>query len=160
MDGRKNNYVKTHKPFNERTNTEDISNSKEFKKRNNYNNENDSLNNNNYSKDLRPFINNINKKSKYGIEEDIKRIEIGNKENILSQDLVGIIAEIEKENSNFTNNVFMKNFNNLYNNIGLFDKEKIPPFKNDTEKLFNEFHSCEFLVQKYTEKAKNMKEEE
>ena len=174
MDTEKKNYTKKEISKNKDSQNSDegeennnILNSKGFRKREHYSKNDESssfVNKNNYSSDSKLVNNSLkdNRKkfnNKYNLDEELQRIEKRNKENVLCGDLGELIGEIERENVNFKKNVFMKNFKNLHNNIGIFDKELIPPLQDDIEKVLDEYHSTDFLVQKYTQRAKNIKEE-
>lgn len=176
MDTEEKHYIKKEVSKNknsenseeENDENDNILDSKGFKKRDHYSKNDESssfVNKNNYSTDSK-FLNNSEKykgkfyKGKYNFDEDFQRIEKRNKDNVLCGDLNELIGEIERENINFKKNVFMKNFKNMHSNIGIFDKELIPPLQDDIEKVLNEYHSTEFLVQKYTQKAENINEED
>ena len=175
MDTEEKNYTKNEtskykdsQNSDEEEENNNILDSKGFKKREHYSKNDESssfVNENNNSSDSKLVNNSMkdNRKkfnNKHNLDEELQRIEKRNKENVLcGDDLDELIGEIEKENVNFKKNVFMKNFKNIHNNIGVFDKELIPPLKDDIDKVLNEYHSFDFLIQKYTQRAKNIKEE-
>lgn len=172
MDSEEKNYIKQENSKNENSQNfeeenDDILNSKGFKKRDHYSKNDEPstlMEQNNDSNNPKLLNNNVknkgkNFKSKYNLDEELERIEKRNKDNILCGDLSELMGEIEQKNINFKKNIFMKNFNNLHNNIGVFDKELIPPLKDDIEKVLCEYHSTEFLIQKYTKNAENINED-
>ena len=63
------------------------------------------------------------------------------------------------DNFDFKNNVFYKNFHHLINGMGIFDKMKkdyVPI--NNTQEVLDKVLSPDVLIEKYTEKAKKMKD--
>ena len=172
MDSEEKNYTikeisKNENSQNSEEENDDILNSKGFKKRDHYSKNEDPssfVTKNDNSNDTKLLNNNVKNKgkkfkNKYNLDEDLERIEKRNKDNILCNDLSELLGEIEKKNVNFKKNIFMKNFNNLHDNIGVFDKELIPPLKDDYEKVLCEYHSTEFLIEKYTKNAEKINED-
>ena len=101
-----------------------------------------------------------NKNSSIDIEKlKIKKDSKKKKEKILDGELFELLEEIEDENQDFKKNVFFSNFHELNNNLGIFDdiSEKKNNDKNDNYVgVKGDIHAYG-LIDKYTEKAQNIK---
>ena len=92
------------------------------------------------------------------IDNDLLQLEQKNKEKILDGELFELLEEIEDENQDFKKNVFFSNFHDLNNNLGIFDEAEgnnIP--KDNYPGVKDEKISPYGLINKYTEKAENLK---
>jgi hypothetical protein len=142
-----NSYKRTkkrHKKLNEEKINEDNNNSNSFiskSYRNNYNNNFDETQNKK-----------IDEKTK--ITNKYEFMEINDVDKILTKDLKQIYSQIKFDNIDFKNNIFYKNFENLIDSMGTFDKMKknYVPSKNSQEVLDN-ILPPNLLVQKYTQKV-------
>ena len=142
-----NSYKRTkkrHKKLNEEKINEDNNNSNSFiskSYRNNYNNNFDETQNKK-----------IDEKTK--ITNKYEFMEINDVDKILTKDLKQIYSQIKFDNIDFKNNIFYKNFENLIDSMGTFDKMKknYIPSKNSQEVLDN-ILPPNLLVQKYTQKV-------
>ena len=63
-----------------------------------------------------------NKRKMDEMDNALLQLEQKNKEKILNEDLYELLEEVEDENKDFKNNVFFSNFNELNNNLGIFDQ--------------------------------------
>ena len=101
-----------------------------------------------------------NKKNLDEIDKDLLQLEQKNKEKIINGELYELLEEVENENKDFKKNVFFSNFHELNNNLGIFDEigDKNVNKKNDNYEGVkgNEINSYG-LINKYTEKAQNIK---
>ena len=88
-------------------------------------------------------------------------IEQFNTKNILKGELAEIYNDLIKKNSDFKNDVFFVNLNHYENKVGNCDKRLMPhsfrEFKK--EELLKEYQSSQQLIQKFTEKAKRIRNE-
>lgn len=77
---------------------------------------------------------------------------------MLKGELADLMEEIELENKDFKKNVFFSNFHELSNHLGIFDEvEEKKNQDNNYSGLKSEPGSPFGLIDKYTEKAENMK---
>ena len=101
-----------------------------------------------------------NNKKLNEMDNALLQLEQKNKEKILDGELYDLLEEIENENKDFKKNVFFSNFHELNNNLGIFDEigDKNVNKKNDNYEGVkgNEMNSYG-LINKYTEKAQNIK---
>lgn len=100
-----------------------------------------------------------NKKNLDEIDKDLLQLEQKNKEKIINGELYELLEEVENENKDFKKNVFFSNFHELNNNLGIFDdiSEKKNNDKNDNYVgVKGDIHAYG-LIDKYTEKAQNIK---
>ena len=99
-------------------------------------------------------------KQQQEIDNALIQMEKNNKEKMLNGELAELMEEIELENKDFKKNVFFSNFHELNNNLGIFDEigDKNMNKKNDNYEGIkgNEINSYG-LINKYTEKAQNIK---
>ena len=86
------------------------------------------LSNNN--KSLHKFENNnfvsknLNKNDFELDKLEFNKLENFNADNILESELNDIYKSIQKKNENFKNNIFFKNLEHLFDNLGKFDNKK------------------------------------
>ena len=143
----------------------DDNKSKTYSRRNNKINENKNENLN--KKELKNDNNEIKNENEENEKVDEKK-EVTNKyehmenndaDKILSNSLKQIYSQIKIDNFEFKNNVFYKNVHHLINGMGIFDKMKkdYVPIKN-TQEVLDNIISTDDLIEKYTEKAKKMKD--
>ena len=101
-----------------------------------------------------------NKKKKMDeMDNALLQLEQKNKEKLLNGELYELLEEIEDENKDFKKNVFFSNFHELNNNLGIFDgiSEKNKIIKNDNYVGVKGDITSHGLIDKYTEKAENIK---
>ena len=94
------------------------------------------------------------------MDNDLLQLEQKNKEKVLNEELLDLLEEIENENQDFKKNVFFSNFHELNNNLGIFDeisdKKNYNDDKNNYAGIKGNIHAYG-LIDKYTEKAENIK---
>ena len=96
------------------------------------------------------------------MDNALLQLEQKNKEKILNEDLYELLEEVEDENKDFKNNVFFSNFHELNNNLGIFDEvlEKNKNLNNSNNNYVGvkgDVITPYGLIDKYTEKAENIK---
>ena len=97
-------------------------------------------------------------KQQEDIDKALIQLEKNNKEKMLKGELADLMEEIELENKDFKKNVFFSNFHELSNHLGIFDEvEEKKNQDNNYSGLKSEPGSPFGLIDKYTEKAENMK---
>jgi len=78
---------------------------------------------NNYDKNN--FISKILNKNDFELDKlEFNKLENFNADNILKSELNDIYKSIQKKNENFKNNIFFKNLEHLFDNLGKFDNKK------------------------------------
>ena len=98
-----------------------------------------------------------NKKNLDEIDKDLLQLEQKNKEKIINGELYELLEEVENENKDFKKNVFFSNFHELNNNLGIFDDINEKKDKNDNYVgVKGDIHPYG-LIDKYSEKAKEIK---
>ena len=99
-----------------------------------------------------------NKKPEEEMDKALIQLEKNNKEKMLKGELADLMEEIELENKDFKKNVFFSNFHELNNHLGIFDEvEENKNQENNYSGLKSEPGTPFGLIDKYTEKAENMK---
>ena len=103
-----------------------------------------------------------NKRKMDEMDNALLQLEQKNKEKILNEDLYELLEEVEDENKDFKNNVFFSNFHELNNNLGIFDEvlEKNKNLNNSNNNYVGvkgDVITPYGLIDKYTEKAENIK---
>ena len=91
------------------------------------------------------------------IDKALIQMEKNNKEKMLTGELADLMEEIEIENKDFKKNVFFSNFHDLNNNLGIFDEVQGNKKQGNYEGLKDKNISPFGLINKYTEKAQNLK---
>ena len=92
------------------------------------------------------------------IDKALIQLEKNNKEKMLVGELADIMEEIEIENKDFKKNVFFSNFHDLHNHLGIFDEAEGNNIPTDNYPgVKDEKISPYGLINKYTEKAENLK---
>ena len=101
----------------------------------------------------------VKKKNKQEEEIDntLMQLEKNNKEKMLTGELADLMEEIENENKDFKKNVFFNNFHELSNQLGIFDEEKKAKQTGNYIGVKDNQVSAYGLIDKYTEKAQNLK---
>ena len=84
-------------------------------------------------------------------------MEKNNKEKMLNGELAELMEEIELENKDFKKNVFFSNFHELNNNLGIFDEVQNNKQSGNYEGIKDKTITPYGLINKYTEKAENLK---
>ena len=98
-----------------------------------------------------------NNKKLNEMDNALLQLEQKNKEKILDGELYDLLEEIENENKDFKKNVFFSNFHELNNNLGIFDDINEKKDKNDNYVgVKGDIHPYG-LIDKYSEKAKEIK---
>ena len=98
-----------------------------------------------------------NKKNLDEIDKDLLQLEQKNKEKIINGELYELLEEVENENKDFKKNVFFSNFHELNNNLGIFDDINEKKDKTDNYVgVKGDIHPYG-LIDKYSEKAKEIK---
>jgi len=91
------------------------------------------------------------------MDKDLLQLEQKNKEKIINGELYELLEEVENENKDFKKNVFFSNFHELNNNLGIFDDINEKKDKNDNYVgVKGDIHPYG-LIDKYSEKAKEIK---
>jgi hypothetical protein len=98
-----------------------------------------------------------NKKNLDEIDKDLLQLEQKNKEKIINGELYELLEEVENENKDFKKNVFFSNFHELNNNLGIFDDINEKKDKNDNYVGVKGYIHPYGLIDKYSEKAKEIK---
>jgi len=98
-----------------------------------------------------------NKKNLDEIDKDLLQLEQKNKEKIINGELYELLEEVENENKDFKKNVFFSNFHELNNNLGIFDDINEKKDKNDNYVGVKGDIRPYGLIDKYSEKAKEIK---
>ena len=98
-----------------------------------------------------------NKKNLDEIDKDLLQLEQKNKEKIINGELYELLEEVENENKDFKKNVFFSNFHELNNNLGIFDDINEKKDKNDNYVGVKGDIYPYGLIDKYSEKAKEIK---
>ena len=93
------------------------------------------------------------------MDKTLLQLEQKNKEKLLNNELYDLLQEIEEENKDFKKNVFFSNFHELNNNLGIFDEinENNKIEKKDNYVGIKGDITPFGLIDKYTEKAQNIK---
>ena len=112
-------------------------------------------------KEEKPKKKNEKKKKKLDeMDNALLQLEKKNKEKLLNGELYELLEEKEDENKDFKKNVFFSNFHELNNNLGIFDEISDKKNNNDTKDNYvgvkGDIHAFG-LIDKYTEKAENIK---
>ena len=101
----------------------------------------------------------VKQKQQEEIDKTLIQYEKKNKEKMLTGELADLMEEIENENKDFKKNVFFSNFHDLSNNLGIFDEIGRPNNKlgGNYIGVKDEEISPYGLIDKYTDKAENIK---
>ena len=91
------------------------------------------------------------------IDKALIQMEKNNKEKMITGELADLMEEVEIENKDFKKNVFFSNFHDLNNNLGIFDEIQGINRQGNYEGIKDENISSFGLINKYTEKAQNLK---
>ena len=136
------NKIKSHHPFEEIKETSDFENNK---------------------KKLRNTMTGLNSdKMKYesGLIDIILKVEKDNVNHYLKGDLIEMYNDINKNNYNFKNNVFLANVNHFEKRTGILDKKPIIPYNcnEDISYKLDEYPRTNEIIAKFTERSKNFTE--
>ena len=95
------------------------------------------------------------------MDNTFNEVELFNAKKILKGDLAEIYFDIIKKNTNFKDDIFFVNLNHFEKKVGDCDEKLISHNYKDFKKgeLFKEIKTSKELIQKYTEKAKRIREE-
>ena len=96
-------------------------------------------------------------KKQQEIDNALIEMEKNNKEKMLNGELAELMEEIELENKDFKKNVFFSNFHELNNNLGIFDEVQNNKQSGNYEGIKDKTITPYGLINKYTEKAENLK---
>ena len=102
---------------------------------------------------IKENIQNLN--DKFIISNDITEAENYDADTVLTPELLEIYSKIKQENRDFKINIFNKNIDNLYDNVGNFDTIKLSHTFNmkDFDPLMKNILSPNDLFNKYEKKA-------
>ena len=102
---------------------------------------------------IKENIQNLN--DKFIISNDITEAENYDADTLLTPELLEIYSKIKQENRDFKINIFNKNIDNLYDNVGNFDTIKLSHTFNmkDFDPLMKNILSPNDLFNKYVKKA-------
>ena len=96
-------------------------------------------------------------KQQQEIDNALIQMEKNNKEKMLNGELAELMEEIELENKDFKKNVFFSNFHELNKNLGIFDEVQNNKQSENYEGIKDNTITPYGLINKYTEKAENIK---
>ena len=96
-------------------------------------------------------------KQQQEIDNALIQMEKNNKEKMLNGELAELMEEIELENKDFKKNVFFSNFHELNKNLGIFDEVQNSKQTGNYEGIKDNTITPYGLINKYTEKAENIK---
>ena len=96
-------------------------------------------------------------KQQQEIDNTLIQMEKNNKEKMLNGELAELMEEIELENKDFKKNVFFSNFHELNKNLGIFDEVQNSKQTGNYEGIKDNTITPYGLINKYTEKAENIK---
>ena len=96
-------------------------------------------------------------KQQEDIDKALIQLEKNNKEKMLKGELADLMEEIELENKDFKKNVFFSNFHELNKNLGIFDEVQNNKQSENYEGIKDNTITPYGLINKYTEKAENIK---
>jgi hypothetical protein len=113
----------------------------------------------NTSKKLRNTMTGLNNdKMKYesGLIDIILKVEKDNVDHYLKGDLAEMYHDINKDNYDFKNNVFLANVDNFEKKTGIFDKKPIIPYNcnEDISYKLDKYPRTNEIIEKFTEKTK------
>ena len=99
----------------------------------------------------------MSKEDANGLSDKIAQMENYYVDNVLSNKLKEIYAQVQLNCQNFRTNVFIKNVNRLDSNIGIFDKEKkyYTYKEGDIDALLKRVKLSSELIEIYEKKAKD-----
>jgi len=102
---------------------------------------------------IKENIQNLN--DKFIISNDITEAENYDADTVLTPELLEIYSKIKQENRDFKINIFNKNIDNLYDNVGNFDTIKLSHTFNmkDFDPLMKNILSPNDLFNKYVKKS-------
>ena len=102
---------------------------------------------------IKENIQNLN--DKFIISNDITEAENYDADTVLTPELLEIYSKIKQENRDFKINIFNKNIDNLYDNVGNFDTIKLSHTFNmkDFDPLMKNILSPNDLFNKYVKKV-------
>ena len=116
--------------------------------------------------DTKPKKDDTKEKSKKNkLKEDINEIEKVCTDKTLKKDLLEIYERVRENNSEFTDKIFFKNLLDVERKVGKMDnihKNKISHTFNDikTKNILRVIENENSLLRKYTNRAKNIKDDE
>ena len=113
----------------------------------------------NTSKNLRNTMTGLNNdKMKYesGLIDIILKVEKDNVNHYLKGDLAEMYHDINKDNYEFKNNVFLANVDNFERKTGILDKKPIIPYNcsEDISFKLDKYPRTNEIIEKFTEKTK------
>ena len=136
------NKVKSRHPFEEMKETSDFSS------------------NNKKLRNTMTGLNNNKMKYESGLIDIILKVEKDNVNHYLKGDLVEMYNDINKNNSNFKNNVFLANVNHFEKRTGILDKKPIIPYNcsEDISYKLDKYPRTNEIIEKFTERSKKFTE--
>ena len=105
-------------------------------------------------------LNNDKMKYESGLIDIILKVEKDNVNHYLKGDLVEMYNDINKDNYNFKNNVFLANVNHFEKRTGILDKKPIIPYNcsEDISYKLDKYPRTNEIIAKFTERSKNFSE--
>ena len=107
---------------------------------------------------IQKIIIKMSKEDANGLSDKIAQMGNYYVDNVLSNELKEIYAQVQLNCQNFRTNVFIKNVNHLDSNIGIFDKEKkyYKYKEGDIDALLKRVKLSSELIEIYEKKAKDL----
>ena len=101
-------------------------------------------------------LNNDRMKYESGLIDIILKVEKDNVNHYLKGDLAEMYHEINNDNYDFKNNVFLANVNNFEKKTGILDKRPVIPYNcsEDISFKLNKYPKTNEIIEKFTEKTK------
>ena len=101
-------------------------------------------------------LNNDRMKYESGLIDIILKVEKDNVNHYLKGDLAQLYHEINNDNYDFKNNVFLANVNNFEKKTGILDKRPVIPYNcsEDISFKLDKFPRTNEIIDKFTEKTK------
>ena len=102
-------------------------------------------------------LNNDRMKYESGLIDIILKVEKDNVNHYLKGDLAEMYHEINNDNYDFKNNVFLANVNNFEKKTGILDKRPVIPYNcsEDISFKLDKYPRTNEIIEKFTEKTKN-----
>ena len=101
-------------------------------------------------------LNNNKMKYESGLIDIILKVEKDNVNHYLKGDLAEMYNDINKDNLDFKNNIFLPNVDNFEKKTGILDKKPIIPYNCNEDISFklNKYPKTNEIIEKFTEKTK------
>ena len=101
-------------------------------------------------------LNNDKMKYESGLIDIILKVEKDNVNHYLKGDLIEIYNDINRENYNFKNDIFLANVDNFEKKTGIFDKKPIIPYNcsEDISYKLDTYPRTNQIIEKFAQKSK------